>query len=73
MSRYLLVDDTDGRVLAELASARQAALLLGRRERHPQGTPKVSLVRLDHQSGSLTDIFSMVSVRPLPPLVPPRG
>jgi hypothetical protein len=73
MARYLLVDDRDGRVLAELASAQQAVLLLGLLERNPQRTPKISMVRLDHQRGNLTDITSMVSVRPLPPLVTRRA
>jgi acetylornithine/succinyldiaminopimelate/putrescine aminotransferase len=73
MVRYLLVDDRDGKVLAELASAQQAALLLGRLERNPHEAPKVSLVRLAHQQGSLIDITSMVSVRLLPPLVTRRA
>jgi hypothetical protein len=65
MVRYLLVDNRDGRVLAEFASAWQAALLLCLLERD---SPEVSLVRFHHQQGSLIDITSMVSVRPLPPL-----
>jgi hypothetical protein len=66
MVRYLLVDDTDGRVLAELASPVQAARLLARQVRNPDRAPPVSLVRLDHQQGSLSDITSMVSIRLLP-------
>ena len=69
MARYLLVDDRDGWVLAELASAQQAVRLLGRLGRNPHGSPTVSVVRLDHQQGDLTDVTSMVSMRPLPPLV----
>ena len=65
MTRYLLVDDRDGRVLAELASPRQAGLLLSRLEDDSQGGPAVSVVRLDHQEGSLTGVSSTVTMRPL--------
>jgi hypothetical protein len=71
--RYLLVDDRDGRVLAELASLQQAARLLARHARKPHGDLPVSVVRLDHQQGGLTDITSMVSMRPLPPLITRRA
>jgi hypothetical protein len=67
LTRYLLVDDRDGTVLAELASAGQAARLLCRLERGPHGIPPVSVVRLAHEQGSLTDVTSIVSMRPLPP------
>jgi hypothetical protein len=70
--RYLLVDDRDGRVLAELASPQQAARMLGRHAHDPDGDPPVSVVRVDHQAGTLTDVTSMVSVRPLPLLVARR-
>jgi hypothetical protein len=69
VARYLLVDDRDGKVLAGLASAEQAVRLLSRLERTPQGDPPVSVVRLDHQQGDLTDVTSLVSMRPLPPLM----
>jgi hypothetical protein len=79
VARYLLVDDRDGGVLAEFASAaqamallRQAMGLLSRLERTPQGAPPLSLVRLDHQQGSRTEVFSMVSMRPLAPLMARR-
>ena len=65
MARYLLVDDRDGRVLAELASPQQAVRLLSRLKDTPQGGPPVRVVRLDHQQGSLTEVTSMVSMRPL--------
>jgi hypothetical protein len=71
--RYLLVDDRDGRVLAELASAQQAMRLLCRFPRNPHGSPAVSVVRLNHQQGTLTDTTSMVSVRPLPPFMARRA
>jgi hypothetical protein len=66
--RYLLVDDRDGRVLAELASAQQAARVLLRLARDLHGDHPVSVVRLDHQQSGLTDVTSTVSMRPLPPL-----
>jgi hypothetical protein len=65
MPRYLLVDDRDGRVLAELASPQQAVRLLGHLAQNLQESPPVSVVRLDHQQGSLTEVTSMVSMRPL--------
>jgi hypothetical protein len=71
--RYLLVNDRDGRVLAELASAEQAARLLARYARNPDGDSRVSLVRLDHHEGSLTDVTSMVTMRVLPSLAPRRA
>jgi hypothetical protein len=67
--RYLLVDDTDGRVLAELASAEQAVRLLGRFTRTPPSRSTVSLVQIDDHEGSLTGISSTVSMRPLPPFM----
>jgi hypothetical protein len=67
---YLLVDDRDGRVLAELDGARQVVQLLGRLAQSPGGDAHVSVVRLNRQQGSLTDVTSMVSMRPLPPLIP---
>jgi ABC-type cobalamin transport system ATPase subunit len=73
VARYLLVDDRDGRVLAELASAHQAVRLLGLLVCNPHADPQVSVVRLDHQQGSLIDVTSMVSMRPLPPLMARRG
>ena len=69
MVRYLLVDDRDGSVLAELPSAQQAARELARHAGSQDADSQVSVVRLDHQQGSLTEITSMVSVRPLPPLI----
>ena len=72
MASYLLVDDKTGKVLAELAGAREVARLLCRVGHNPHGIPAVSVVRVDHQQGSLTDITSMVSVRTLPPLVTRR-
>jgi hypothetical protein len=67
MVRYLLVDDRDGSVLAELASAQQAVRLLGGLARNLHEGPWVSVARLHHEQGDLTDVRSMVSVRPLPP------
>jgi hypothetical protein len=67
--RYLLVDDRDGTVLAEFASPLQAARLLGRQALNTHDNPPVSLVRVAHQQGSLSDVSSMVSVRLLAPPV----
>ena len=67
MVRYLLIDDRDGSVLAELASPLQAARVLARQARDWHGDPPVSLVRVAHEQGSLSGVTSMVSVRPLPP------
>jgi hypothetical protein len=63
--QYLLVDDTDGRILAETASAVQAVLLQNRLER----TAHVALWRVDQQQGELGEVTSWVSARPLPPLM----
>ena len=72
MVRYLLVDDRDGRVLAEFASPLQAARVIARQVRGWRGDPPpVSVVRIGHQQGGLSEVASMVSVRPLPP--PMRG
>jgi hypothetical protein len=69
MVRYLLVDDRDGTVLAEFASPRQAARLLARQGRDALAQPPVSLVRVAHDQGGLSDVSSMVSVRLLAPPV----
>jgi hypothetical protein len=66
--RYLLVDDRDGRVLAELTRAELSARSLARLARNPA----VSLVRLSHEGGDLTDVTSLVSMRPLTPLITRR-
>ena len=74
MARYLLVDETDGSVLAKLASRQLAIRLLNRLARQPDGGPPVSLVRIDHQDSDLTEATSIVSVRPLASLlVQPRA
>ena len=73
MARYLLVDDRDGSVLTELASARQAARLLARAEGPLDGDVPISVVRVDHHQGSLTEVRSLVAMRPLPPLMVRRG
>jgi hypothetical protein len=64
---YLLVDNRDGRVLAQLASAAQAARLVSRFAGTADGAPPVDLVRFDHHQGNVVDITSMVSMRPLAP------
>ena len=68
MPRYLVVDDTDGRVLIELADAGQALQLLACLERSPHGDPHVSLVRLDDSQGDLIGVTSRIAMRPLAPL-----
>jgi hypothetical protein len=72
MVRYLLVDDTDGSVLAELASADQAGRVLARLALSQHGDPPISVVRTDHHRGSLTDVASTISMRPLPSLMTRR-
>lgn len=68
MPRYLLVDDQDGRVLAELAGPEQAMRLLARLDRSPHGDLHVSLVRLEDRQGDLIGVSSRMSMRPLAPL-----
>jgi hypothetical protein len=63
---FLVVDDTDGRVLAELWSAEEALKVL--EELDP--SEPISLVRLDSAGGSLVHEDSSVSVRPLLPSSP---
>ena len=65
MARYLLVDDRDGSVMAELASPEQASRLLRRLEAMPQGAPPTSIVRFDRQRRKLSDVSSIVAMRPL--------
>jgi hypothetical protein len=69
MAAYLLVDDRDGGVIAELAGAEQAARLLSRLDSTPEGAPRVSVVRLERRSGQLSDVSSVVAMRPLSPPV----
>jgi len=73
MARYLLVDETDGSVVAKLASRQLAIRLRDRLARQPDGGPPVSLVRIDDQDSDLTEATSIVSVRPLASLVQPRA
>ena len=63
---FLIVDDTDGRVLAELWSAAEALKVLA--ELDP--SEPISLVRLESGGGSLVHQDSVVSVRPLFPSSP---
>jgi hypothetical protein len=64
---YLLVDDTDGRVLAEVTSAEEALRILV--ELDP--SQHVSLVKVDSAGGSFAHADSIVAVRPLLPNLPP--
>ena len=68
MVRYLLIDDRDGRVLAELSSAEQAARLLARAARTSDGGLTFSVVRIEHAEGSVAGVDSRISMRTLPPL-----
>jgi hypothetical protein len=65
MAQYVLVDDRDGRVIAELASLEQAARLLRRLEAMPQGAPPMRLVRLNRRRRELSEVSSIVAIRPL--------
>jgi hypothetical protein len=75
---YLVVDDTDGRIVAEVASLERAVRVLGRcLDGEPQGHPPVSLVRLNDRQGSLGGVTSLMAMRPLtarevPPARRPR-
>jgi hypothetical protein len=40
---------------------------------NPDGSPAVSVVRVDHHQGALTGTTSIVSVRPLPSLTVRRA
>ena len=73
MVSFLLVDDRNGRVLAEFANAQQAARVLAGQACNAHGDRQVSVVRLNHQRGSLSDVTSMVSMRPLSPLMERRA
>jgi hypothetical protein len=70
MAIYLLVDDRNGRVLAELDGPEEAAQLLSQLEPSPDGDPPVSVVRIDDQDvGGLIGASSVVSMRTLPPFM----
>ena len=64
--QYVLVDDRDGSVIAELPSLEQAARLLKRVEGVSKEGPPISVARLDRRRGALTDVSSSVAIRPLP-------
>jgi hypothetical protein len=59
--QYLVVDDTDGRILAELSSATEALQLLA--DLDP--SQRISIVKLDSSGGTLVQHDSIVAVRPL--------
>ena len=66
---YLLVDDTDGRVLAQLESSQQALRLLERVSRHDARlTDSLCVVRLEESQGSVVGVSSSTTVRVLPEL-----
>jgi hypothetical protein len=69
MAQYLIVDDRDGRVIAELGSAEQAARLLSRMRPTIEGAPPLSVVRIDRHSGDFSEVSSVVAMRPLSPPV----
>jgi hypothetical protein len=58
---YLVVDDTDGRILAEVSSVEEALRLLASLE----SSERVSLIRLDSGGNSLAHADSWVAIRPL--------
>ena len=66
---YLLVNDSDSRVVAELESADQALRLLERvSRRHPDVAAGLSVVSFHDNQGSLAGASISVSVRVLPEL-----
>ncbi len=66
---YLLVNDSDSRVLAELESADQALRLLERlSRRHPDVAAGLSVVNFQDSHGTLAGASSSIRVRVLPEL-----
>ena len=55
MVRYRLVDDRDGTVLAERASAEQTLRLFGSLMRDPHRRVRVSVVVLDQELGDMAE------------------
>jgi hypothetical protein len=64
--QYLVVDDTDGRILAELSSVRDALQLLA--DLDP--SQRISIAKLDSGGSTLVHHDSIVAVRPLFPKPP---
>ena len=61
---YLLVDDSDGRVLAEFDSAERALRLVERlRGRNPDAAAQLCLVHFDDRAGSLSSVSSSLTLR----------
>jgi hypothetical protein len=66
---YLLVDDTDGRVLAEIDSAERALRLLERMIRHKSTLGEsLRIVRFHDSPGSLASVSSSTTFGVLPEL-----
>jgi hypothetical protein len=66
MQGFLLVDDREGRVLAEIDDASEAFRVLDDLEqRHPELAGALCLVRFDEHRGSLIGTDSTTRVRPL--------
>ena len=66
---YLLVDDTTGRVLAELERGEQALRLLERVNRHDSSLKEsLCLVRLEESLGTLVGVSRSTTLRVLPEL-----
>lgn len=59
MVRYRLVDDSDGTVIAERASAEQALRLFGPLVCDPGRRIRVSVVVLDHELGAVGEVVSI--------------
>jgi hypothetical protein len=66
MDGFLVVDDRDGRVLAEIADPVDAFRILDElNEDHPELAGAFCLVRFDGHQGSLIGTESTTRVRPL--------
>ena len=66
MQGFLLVDDREGRVLAEIADPVEAFRVLDElKEEHPELAGALCLVRFDGHQGSLIGTESTTRVRPL--------
>ena len=66
---YLLVDDTDGRVLAELEGAEHALRLCEMiSRRNPRLSETLCVVHLEECAGSLAGVSTAITLRVLPEL-----
>ena len=66
MQGFLLVDDSEGRVLVEIADPAEALRVLGElKEDHPELAGALCLVRFDGHQGTLIESETTTRLRPL--------